>query len=153
MKANHGAWALHRYWLWANQFRESLLESLAQDPPADAGQGREMMGWIRVPFQSASYWLATLHVVVEGWQELNLHDPRVDDLLRTNDRVSALRRYRNGVFHFQPTYFDTRVTDFAASGDAVVDWAHELHEAFGAWFLSWYASQPSSDETRRRDDL
>jgi hypothetical protein len=59
MKANHGAWALHRYWLWANQFRESLLESLARQGPLADDQAREMVGWIRVPFQSASYWLAT----------------------------------------------------------------------------------------------
>ena len=54
-----------------------------------------------------SYWYGGLYAVIEGWQELGLTDPTIDRLLESPN-VELLRRYRNGVFHYQMTYFDDR---------------------------------------------
>ena len=54
-------------------------------------------------------------MVIEGWQELGLADPAVDRLLMS-PKVDLLRRYRDGVFHFQPDYFDSRFMDFIRQG-------------------------------------
>jgi hypothetical protein len=47
-----------------------------------------------------SYWYAALYVVIEGWRDLGLADATIDALLQSPN-VDLLKRYRNGVFHFQ----------------------------------------------------
>src|SRR5258705_5390896 len=61
-------------------------------------------------FMYLSYWYAGLYVVCEGWQELKLTDPEIDKLLGSPN-LDVLRRYRNGVFHYQQDYFDTRIKE------------------------------------------
>jgi hypothetical protein len=53
-------------------------------------------------------WCGMLFAVVEGYRELQLEDPKVDQLLNQAGRVDVLRRCRNGAFHFQKDYFDDR---------------------------------------------
>ena len=43
-------------------------------------------------------------------QQLNQTDPKVDPLI-SSAHVDRLKRYRNGVFHFQKKYFDERFTE------------------------------------------
>lgn len=78
-----------------------------------------------------------LYVVCEGWAELGLVDSSVESLL-LEDHLRFLRRYRNGVFHFQRTYFDRRFTEFIDRGDEIGDWADDLHLAFSKYFMKWY---------------
>ena len=51
------------------------------------------------------YWYATLYVVIEGYQELKMADS-VIDLLLQSPNVKSLRRFRNGICHYQKEYFD-----------------------------------------------
>jgi len=81
-----------------------------------------------------SYWHAGLFVVVEGWRELNFHDPEIDQLL-DSPNVDLLRRYRNGVFHFQREYFDNRFFDFASGSDNAT-WIRLLNDNLSRFFLS-----------------
>lgn len=87
-------------------------------------------------FLYMSYWYGGLFVVIEGWQELGLKDPLIDPLLLSNN-VALLRRYRNGVFHFQRTYFDNRFVEFMRDGENCVVWVRQLNNEFGRFFLSW----------------
>jgi hypothetical protein len=80
-----------------------------------------------------SYWYGGLYVVIEGWRELGLTDSTVDRLLKSPN-VELLKRYRNGIFHFQKQYFDERFTGFMESKDSV-PWVRELNLAFGTYFL------------------
>jgi hypothetical protein len=80
-----------------------------------------------------SYWYGGLYVVCEGWQELRLTDPKVDQLLQHPNLV-LLKRYRNGAFHFQKDYFDARFGDFEAE-QTTVEWVRNLSSAIGSWFL------------------
>jgi len=75
-----------------------------------------------------SYWYGGLYVVIEGWQSLDLHHPKIDELLKSLN-VDLLRRYRNGSFHFQKQWFDPKLTDFCGSKDAV-PWVEALTDAF-----------------------
>lgn len=83
------------------------------------------------------YWYAALYVVAEGWQELGLQDAEIDGLLG-DPALGLLKRYRNGVFHFQREYHDDRLTEFIAEGAASAQWAGELHDAFSRWFLDFF---------------
>jgi hypothetical protein len=58
-------------------------------------------------FLYMSYWYGALYVVIEGWRELKLADTGIDNLLESPN-VDLLRKYRNGVFHFQADYNDKR---------------------------------------------
>lgn len=75
-----------------------------------------------------SYWYGGLYVVIEGWKSLKLHDPKIDQLLKSPN-VALLKQYRNGTFHFQKNWFDKKLTDFCGSKDAV-PWVDALTDAF-----------------------
>jgi len=79
------------------------------------------------------YWYGGLHVVVEGYRELGLNNPRIDALL-TSPNVEFLKRCRNGVFHFQKAYFDNRLIEFIGQPGSAL-WVRELTDAFSDFFL------------------
>jgi hypothetical protein len=79
-----------------------------------------------------SYWIASLEVLCEGWKDLVLTDPTVDELM-TDDHRDTLRRYRHTVFHFQPDLDERRIGALAGSPDAMA-WVFALGEAFQGFF-------------------
>jgi hypothetical protein len=96
----------------------------------------------------------------EGWLEFRLEDATIDGLL-ASPNVALLRRYRNGVFHFQRRYFDTRFVGFVQAGEDVVTWVRELNVQFGRFFLEWFEGRraarggkalESSDGEQRQND-
>ena len=80
-----------------------------------------------------SYWYGSLYVVIEGWRQLRLTDPKIDPLL-VSSNVALLKKYRNGVFHFQKNYFDDRFLGFVKAADSV-PWVRTIHSEFGEYFL------------------
>jgi len=96
--------ALHRYWINANllkiYFERSLadcgnegLSKVTESPTARAFPLTDL--WILM-----GYWYASLYIVVEGYWVLSLSDPAIDALLEEN-HIERLRRFRNGMFHYQ----------------------------------------------------
>jgi hypothetical protein len=77
------------------------------------------------------YWYASLYVVVQGFANLKLSDPKIDALL-ASPNVKVLRRCWNGVFHFQPDYFAKKLFEPMQSSD-FTGWVRELMEAFRAY--------------------
>lgn len=134
---NH-VFALHRYFIWSTLMKQEFEKSILGGAllPAD-GEPPSF-----VPFRffalSAgtymSYWYGSLFVVCEGWQELSLSDPKIDGYL-SDPKLGVLKRYRNGAFHFQKDYFDSRFTEFAVERDSV-PWVRDLHSSFDEWFLA-----------------
>lgn len=127
--------SLHRYFLQANQMRIHFVQTLGETP----GRSAEENKIYQLLYQGL--WYGSLYVVVEGWRTLKLKDPVVDELLASN-YVLLLRRYRNGVFHFQKNYYDDRFLDFMRPPDTP-EWVHDVHSAFGRYFLDWFADRKS----------
>ena len=73
-------------------------------------------------------------MLIEGWKELKLSDQKVNSLIESPN-VDLLRRYRNGIFHFQKDYYDKRFMDFMSEGENCAVWVRQLREAFGDYFL------------------
>jgi hypothetical protein len=121
--------SLHRYFIWANRMRTHFDELLKNSSRGGREDGSDIEEWLYMAF-----WYGGLYVVIEGWQELGLHDERIDSLLQSPN-VDLLRRYRNGVFHFQKKYHDDRFYEFLKSGKTAVVWVRELNRQFGRWFL------------------
>ena len=82
--------ALHRYFLWADQMRELYYGPLT-DPRVAAGDPKAVEVIFQKPFMS--YWYAGSYAVIEGWEELLLHDTEIDEMLKSED-VHRLRRYQ-----------------------------------------------------------
>lgn len=140
--------ALHRYFLWANRHREHFRAWAGEQGPAPKEQpGRRL--WFQAAMAYLGYWFASLYVVVEGWTELGLEDEVIRGLL-TSPNSQLLRRFRNAVFHFQPTYFDRRLTDLIASKEDAAAWAASLHDAFSDYFLRRFAALGALDEVKRQ---
>jgi hypothetical protein len=100
---NSALGSLHRYYIWANRMRvhfdDKLLvvsEQLRKAPERYTYEFIEANLYM-------SYWYGGLYVVIEGWQRLRLSDSTIDELL-ASPNVRLLKKYRNGVFHFQKAY-------------------------------------------------
>ncbi len=106
-----------------DHFESSLQRSGVVDLDSDAA-------WDVALYMS--YWYGSLYVVIEGWREARLQDPDVDRLLES-PYVSLLKRYRNGVFHFQRSMWDERFEDFLREGEATAEWVRQVHFALGTW--------------------
>jgi hypothetical protein len=120
---------LHRYWIWADAMKVHFLRELGHvDDHAPKDEPS-------IPqFMYMSYWYGTLYVVIEGWRELKISDPTIDPLLQSSN-VDLLRRYRNGVFHFQEKYWSDKVVGFVGTPDSA-RWIRKLHEAIGEFLLA-----------------
>jgi hypothetical protein len=105
------------------------LPLIAQDPKMERFDPPVLLAEMYM-----SYWYAELYVVVEGLQQLKLSDPVIDSLL-ASPNLDLLRRYRNGVFHYQKNYFDDRLLNFMRDGQNGATWAQQLTEVIGEYLL------------------
>ena len=118
---------LHRCYIWANKLRvdfQSILENKGKISKA------------KYEIESLMYmslWYGMLYVVIDGWQNLKLKDEVVDELLKSK-YTKSLKRYRNGVFHFQKKYKDIRFEELDRERGAV-SWVIKLNKEFGRFFL------------------
>lgn len=126
--------ALHRYYIWANRLRDHFDIAISASPLID--QQESMFADDQGLF--LSHWYAALYVVVEGWQELKLADIEIDTLL-SSPNIDLLRRFRNGVCHYQRNYSDPRFLDLMQA-QGVVPWVRQLNLEFGRYFLLNLAS-------------
>ena len=97
--------SLHRYFMWALAMNDHYGKTGLQLSPSPSFFENEAAN---VAFMYLSYWYAGLYVVCEGWQELKLSDPEILDLLKS-PHLEVLKRFRNGVYHYQADYFDKRL--------------------------------------------
>jgi hypothetical protein len=88
------------------------------------------------------YWYAGLYVVIEGWKELKLNDPEIDKLLDSR-YVDLLRKFRNGMFHFQETIEKLYPMD---ETQGTGKWAEDLTDAFDRYFSQTHCG--TKTETR-----
>ena len=133
---------LHRYWIWANRLRELFDLSITEK---DIEHEKNFPIWFADdPGLLMSHWYAALYVVIEGYQEIGLKDNIIDSLI-TSPYVDLLRRYRNGVCHFQKDYFDNRFVNFMEPPD-IVKWIRSLNLEFGRFFIEQARKKKASSD-------
>lgn len=129
MDVTEEEYTLHRYYIWADRMRLHFDQELHKRNTTS-----DQFELSIEEFMYISLWYAQLFTVIEGWKKLGLQDGAVDILLLQADHVDLLRRYRNGVDHFQKDYFSMNFTNFVAmTGSAL--WIRSLHIAIGNYFL------------------
>lgn len=81
-------------------------------------------------------WYGMLFVVVEGWREAQLSDREIDRLL-ASPNVEFLRRFRNGMFHFQSDgWLPDKFNEFFDPKNGTVDWVRSLTTELRRFLLS-----------------
>jgi hypothetical protein len=151
-KHSHSDWSgsiltLHRYFCWASKLQGLVKEAIGvHEETARAERERsgidlskassEAIEWLEISQLVSSdfglymfHYYGALYVVVEGFRELELQDNTVETLL-TSPNTDALRRTRNGTFHFQRDYFSPKLLDRDLDQDQFIDWVEKLHDAF-----------------------
>jgi hypothetical protein len=129
--------SLHRYFVVASRMQHHFdsntvpfedTQSATKEDPNSAVL--ELFAGPRGNFMY--YWYGSLYVVVEGFQDLHLSDPSIEGLIQS-PKANALRRCRNGVFHFRPSYLSARSLKLIGAPD-FVGWVRELMTAFRGYF-------------------
>jgi hypothetical protein len=125
------AWA--RYVFWAEiECQQYNAYERAEDEPT-FGRATVLM----------LQFYAALWVAIEGWRECPLSDETVDELLTDaafEENVQLLRRFRNGVYHYQPDLINERLLAFLHEGEHAITWAFLLHDEFKR--VVWEVAHP-----------
>lgn len=135
-EADLKTYCLHRYFIQADEMKQLFDRTLNKGTTFDDPEHL-------LQFIYMGMWYGSLYVVVEGWSSLNLSDPLIEELL-SFPHTRSLRRYRNCIFHYQPTYYDERVIEFMREDTPA--WVHRLHAEFGRYFLNWLSERRSRTE-------
>lgn len=100
-----------------------------------------------------SYWYSSLYVVVEGYMELKLNIPEVDELLVETEFVDKLRLFRNSIFHYQKDIYNSKFLGVDDS-DEFVEWIYKLHILLGKKIMEeMYNSLPKETAERIKDSV
>jgi hypothetical protein len=125
---------LHRYFIWADRMKvhfDQVLRKTSSPPATFKKQNKNSID----TFLYMSLWYGTFYVVIEGWQKLQLSDPRINKLLKQEENVKLLKLYRHGVFHFQKKYMGPRFTRLMTEGQGIAVWIRELRDELSRWFI------------------
>lgn len=122
--------ALHRYYIGANRFREHFESTLSNF--SSTIDSEEL--FISDYGLFFSHWYAALYVVIEGWKKTKLSDPTIDSLL-SSENVELLKRFRNGIYHYQQNYYDPRFLNLLEAKE-IVPWVRQVNLEFGRYFLT-----------------
>lgn len=135
------SWARYLYWsdiLYSRWIEFSRVQDTVEDHEGE---------W--QTFALSAQWFASVWVVIEGWRENRMYDAVIDRLLIAYpDFCELLRRFRNGVYHYQPELFDQRQTDLPRNGDETHFWVYALFYEFKRYFWEWPAKHSSTPEVR-----
>ncbi len=115
-----------RYLSWADLVRTA--HEMEFRKRIKSGAAEPMWG---PEFAWMSYWYSSLYVVIEAYDIIGLTDPVIDALLaHPAGYKDLLRRYRNGIFHYQVDLIDSRLLDLLNAGEEHVIWVYALHYEF-----------------------
>lgn len=122
---------LHRYWIWANKMRLEFYESMLKVNSSMSA----IDIYVNQCGMYMSYWYASLYAVIEGYVDFKLSSPAVDEMLKDQEMVDHLRRFRNGAFHVQADYFSDKFTNLINENNSV-EWISKLTDGMGSYLLS-----------------
>lgn len=131
MRNDKALFALHKYFISANQMRQDFDELLAKSASAPRGLDVRL---VKLNIYM-SYWYAGVYVVIEGWKRLHLADREIELQLQDEARVHLLEEFRHYVYHYHADYFDKRYKDLINRGAEIVPWIRILWKSFGRYFL------------------
>jgi hypothetical protein len=123
--------ALHTHWVRADSIKERVRLEIPENWDS-LPQSMQELGQQMSKVHALEVLYGLIFVVIEGFRELKCKDERVEKLLAAEDYVELLRRFRNGVFHYQKEPMDPRLVTFMTR-ERSGEWIREMHAALGAF--------------------
>jgi hypothetical protein len=130
------AWA--RYLYWADIAREEFLD-FDREIRGDTESNRD--NWWRL-FSIMSRWYASMWTVIEGWDVIKGKDDKIGLLLQKADNRNTLKRYRNGVYHFQISLVESKFSEMLSTKEVMMPWIDKLHMEFLRYYWEWLDQIP-----------
>lgn len=124
--------ALYKHWCIADSVKQFITAEVALPEDAKLPAEFAKAAQLHSSFMRLSVWYSLLRVVVEGYQELKLSDPTIDEYLKRADYVDALRRFRNATFHYQADPLSDKLMAFLELEEAT-EWARGLNKAMNSY--------------------
>ena len=131
-------YTLHKYYISANRMRHHFYKVL--ETSVDREEKCISEEHIIEARIYLAYWYSGLYVVYEGWKQLELIDPIIENLL-SSPNLDLLRRYRNAQFHFQRDYTSEKESEFYIEAKNGVEWITTLNNEFGRFFMEIFQSE------------
>lgn len=123
--------ALHTHWVRADSIKERVRLEIAENGDT-LPQSMQELGQQMSKIHALEVLYGLIFVVIEGFRELKCKDERVENLLAAENYVDLLRRFRNGVFHYQKEPMDPRLVTFMTRENSG-KWIREMHATLGAF--------------------
>jgi len=114
--------------LYSKEVDEDWLKMLSSD----------VYGLIAFLFSAPGIYLmysyAGIYLVIEGWKNLKLTDPKIDELL-SSPFVDRLRLFRNATFHYQKDLMSFKHLQFFGTEEEKTEqWLNNLYLEFERFF-------------------
>jgi len=130
---------LLRRFIWADRMRQQYEEVHPRVvAPLKERQSNNEFGFVSDVLDEEMYlflWLSLLATVIEGWPSLKTIDQELTSLLRSPYK-NMLRDFRNATFH-PKDHDDERIRTLVDEGQASIDWARQVTEAFRTFFKAF----------------
>jgi hypothetical protein len=127
---------LYRYYSFAVYMRELFQREMDESWGESLVRGdlSPMELFYAPPGISLMYMYSALYVVIEGWKDLGLSDPRIDELIGS-PFVDRLRRFRNATFHYQNDIASLKhLKLFGTEKERTEVWLRELYTELSRFF-------------------
>jgi len=125
--------SLHKRWCTADAVKQFISADVPVKRSEEYPQWFKDLGNKASMFHRLSVWYALLYVVVEGFRELKLIHPEIDNLLKNDECVDCLRLFRNAIFHYQKDPLTEKEFKFLEAKDSE-KWIRELNKALENFF-------------------
>lgn len=126
--------SLHKHWCTADAVKQFVTADLKEFKNGEFPEWFAAIGNTQSKMSRMCVWYALLYVVVEGFKELKLSHPAVDECLKNDEYVNQLRRFRNAIFHYQKNPFSEKLLEFLEAEESE-NWIRELNKALEKFFL------------------
>lgn len=140
--------ALHKHWCIADAVKQFISADVTGKGIEEYPEWFMNLGNTFSKFYRLSVWYSLLYVVVEGFRELKLTSPEVDELLKNAEYVDCLRLFRNATFHFQKDPLTEKTLKFLEAKDSE-KWIRDLNNALQKYFLETLAIKDGIEDLKR----
>lgn len=126
---------LYRYFAVAAHMRSLFRRAVSAETLKTLTDDRQLILFFwSAPGIYFMYSYAGIYLVIEGWKDLKLADPKIDSLL-ASPFVDKLRRFRNATFHYQRDPLSLKHLEFFGTDEErTEEWLDELYREFERFF-------------------
>ncbi|MBF0475906.1 MAG: hypothetical protein HQK59_08730 [Deltaproteobacteria bacterium] len=142
--------ALHKHWITADAVKQFVSSNVIERGSEEFPAWFKDLGNMASMFARMSVWYALLYVVVEGFRELNLSHPEVEELLKNEEYLDSLRLFRNATFHYQKNPLTEKAWRFLLAKDSEI-WIKHINDAFEKFFFENLPLEQFVNEIKGKD--